>query len=449
VIIGHARKADVVFTARQFFALCIHMLNENPAGFFLKPYLDKDGQAKYAKANPFRADAKKQIAWAWDTVTGKAKSAGSVGFYPTNEKRESRWAATDFDAHDGDTLRARDLALKAFRFLYLQPQLFVCLTTSAGDEEHAGFHLFVFSCDFHSCEHWTLLLKQVCAQIGAEIRPGICEIFPDEFRGPKSIGKAIRAPGSWNPKTNDCGLILHQTLTPSFLPSLPYGRERDGYALSILCELPRERGASSQSSGLFRGEHGGWKDVFAITAQGTRHKKLTELVGTGFFQAGCEVVRRNAELQYREAIPTPKASLREHLEEFDSAWDGMERKWLAGLSVAERQKYDVLTTQEQRDAFRIVRNWSNTAVAGEFKIRCQSLADRIGISLTGASKQLQRFCRAGILKRTKPHVPNKFCARFRWTAAAEPRHQQSALSSPQQWKGDPGDTRLTNRLREK
>jgi len=177
VIVGHARKADVIFTPRQFVALCIHMLNENPLSFFLKPYRDNDGQAKYAKANPFRADAKKQIAWAWDTVTGKAKSTGSVGFYPTNEKRESRWAAIDFDAHDGDTLRARDLALKAFRILYEQPQLFVCLATSAGDEEHTGFHLFVFSRDFHSCEDWTRLLKQVCAQIGAEIRPGICEKY--------------------------------------------------------------------------------------------------------------------------------------------------------------------------------------------------------------------------------------------------------------------------------
>ena len=61
VIVGHACKADVVFTPRQWFALCVHMMNENPANFFLMPYRDKDGQPRYAKA--FRADAEKRMQW--------------------------------------------------------------------------------------------------------------------------------------------------------------------------------------------------------------------------------------------------------------------------------------------------------------------------------------------------------------------------------------------------
>ena len=102
--------------------------------------------------------------------------------------------------------------------------------------------------------------------------------------------------GTWNPKTNDCGLILHESLTQSFLPSLPYGRERDGIALCVLCERPSEKGLSSQNSGVFRGEKGEWATRFAIIGPSTRHQKLTELVGTGLFQAGREVVRKNAEL---------------------------------------------------------------------------------------------------------------------------------------------------------
>src|SRR5215831_11558870 len=98
VIVGHAKKADVVFTPRQFFALCAHMMNENPANFFLMPYQDADGNAKFAKA--FKADAEKRMQWAWDTITGKAKSPASIGFYPTNAQRQSRWAAMDFDTHD-------------------------------------------------------------------------------------------------------------------------------------------------------------------------------------------------------------------------------------------------------------------------------------------------------------------------------------------------------------
>jgi hypothetical protein len=34
VLVGHAKKADVVFTPRQWFAMCAHMMNENPATFF-------------------------------------------------------------------------------------------------------------------------------------------------------------------------------------------------------------------------------------------------------------------------------------------------------------------------------------------------------------------------------------------------------------------------------
>jgi hypothetical protein len=442
VIVGHAKKADIVFTPRQWFAVCAHMMNENPGNFFLMLFCDKNGEAQFKKAS--RTDVKMRIPWTWDTMTGKAKSPTSIGFYPTNADRKSRWAAIDFDAHDGYAARARDLALKAFAILYQQPQLFVCLTTSAGDPDQSGFHLFVFSREFMPCEDWTRLLKQVCAQIGAEIRPGICEIFPDEFRSPRSIGKAIRAPATWNPKTGDCGLILHETVTQC-VTALPYGREREGIALSVLCELPGEKGVSSQSSGDFRGKHGEWHKQFAITAPSTRHERLTELVGTGLFQAGREVVRKNAEIQYREATPTPKTSEREHLEEFDKAWLGWERKWFAGLSAAERQKYEALTTQHEREGFRILRNWSQIANTGEFKIRCQSLGDRLGMSLKGASKLRRKFCELGILKQTRPYIANRFCARFRWAAGAEPKRNQSTLILPSPWNGDPGDVRFKKR----
>jgi hypothetical protein len=97
VLVGHARKADVVFTQRQFFAICAYMMNDNAANFFLMPY-QKNGQAKCAKA--FRADAGKRIAWAWDTITGKANSPASIALYPTNAERKSRWAGIDIDTHD-------------------------------------------------------------------------------------------------------------------------------------------------------------------------------------------------------------------------------------------------------------------------------------------------------------------------------------------------------------
>jgi hypothetical protein len=246
VLVGHEKRADVVWTPRQWFAMCIHMLNENVANFFLKLYRDENGQPKFSKA--FKHDVTKWIEWSWRSITGKAEALVAIGFYPTNAERKSRWAAMDFDAHDGNTARARDFALKAFAFLYQQPQLYVVLATSAGDLQRTGYHLFVFSREFYPCEDWTLLLKQVAAQIGAPIEDGICEIFPNEFRG---IGKALRAPGTWNPKTGDCGLILHQTLTQC-VTALPSGEDKESIALYLLGE-PRGKNYPSSPSSEFSG----------------------------------------------------------------------------------------------------------------------------------------------------------------------------------------------------
>jgi hypothetical protein len=437
VIVGHARKADVVFTPRQWFAICMHMHNENPANFFLMPYL-KEGQAKYSKA--FKADVEKRIRWAWDAITGKAKRPASIALYPTNDQKESRWAGIDFDAHDGDYMRARDLALKAFAILYRQPQLFICLTTSAGDPDRTGFHLFIFSREFHPCEDWTRLLKQVAAQIGAPVKSGILEIFPDESRG---IGKALRAPGTWNPKTADCGLILHETLKEC-VTALPCCEDKESNALYLLGE-PRGKGhASSPSRELFRREGRERATKFAITSPSTRHAQLLKLVGTAFFQVSPEIARENAQLQYKEASPAPVATLQEHLQEFDKAWSGIQREWKAKLSPAEREKFEHLTTEAERDAFRILRNWSQTD-SPDFYASCESLSHRLGISVEGASKLRRKFCKIGILSPTAPYVPNKFCARFKWIAGEEPKRQQAALISPEQWNGDPVDAHLKKR----
>ena len=116
---------------------------------------------------------------------------------------ESRWAAIDFDAHDGGAVRAKAFALAAFQILRKCPQFSLILATSGSE----GWHLFVFSADFHPVEDWVRLSKASRRQIGAEIKTGICEIFPNEPRG-GSRPHAIRAPGTWNPKTNQLGAIF-------------------------------------------------------------------------------------------------------------------------------------------------------------------------------------------------------------------------------------------------
>jgi hypothetical protein len=316
----------------------------------------------------------------------------------------------DFDVHDDEQMRARDFALKAFEFLFRQPHLFVALTTSAGDPVYSGWHLFIFTAGFFPCDEWTRLLRQVADQIGAPIKSGVCEIFPDECRG---LPRGIRAPGSWNPKNGECGLILHETFSkilsgckPSFTP------KESNASLDARCN-PREEDRITPRRTLFTGEHGQWRNDFAITAPSTRHQKLLKLVGAAFLQAGREVARRNAEMQYNEAEPTPAATLPEHLSEFDEMWAGMERKWTAKLSFAEREKFDSLSTDNDREAFRILRNWSQTK-SHDFKVHCASLSNRLDVTLKTASNIRRRFCSLEILRKTAEYVPHKFAARFRW-----------------------------------
>jgi len=421
-LIGHAKKADVVFTPPQWFAMCFHMMNENPPNFFLMAYRDKDGKPKHAKSS--KTDAEKRMAWAWDTITGRAKSPASIGFYPTNDQRRSRWAAMDFDMHDDDQVRARDFAHKAFAYLIRQPQLYIILTTSAGDPQHSGWHLFIFTAEFYPCEEWTRLLKQVADQIGAPVKSGVCEIFPDDCRG---IGRGIRAPGTWNPKSGECGLILQETVTKLLPAALP--KERN-------CSLgtrstTREEFASLPSS-----------ESFKITAPGTRHARMLELVGALFHQCRLETARKIAELQHTEANPAPVASLNEHLAELDFAWAGMERRWKRKLSPAERETFDSLTTDTDREAFKILRGWSQSQTdESDFYAHCKTLGERLGITLQGAANLRRRFCSLGILRQTAPYVRHKKAARYEWIASHEPKRKQAAFVSSQ-WNGDPGDAHL-------
>jgi hypothetical protein len=387
------------------------MMNENPSNFFLMPYQDKNGRAKFAKA--YNGKAEDRIHWAWDTITGKAKFPGSIGFYPTNAQHQSRWAAMDFDIHDHDRMRAREFALKAFAILYRQPCFFVALTTTAGDPQHSGWHLFVFTREFFPCEDWTRLLRQLADQIGAPVESGVCEIFPDEWRG---IGRGIRAPGTWNPKNGECGLILHETVSKILTPCIGSVTPKESNAfLDARCNTKEEDQITPSSSALFRGEHCKWAIEVAITAPSTRHQKLLKLVGAAFPQAGREVARRNAEVQYNEAVPTPAATLQEHLTEFQQMWAGMDRKWKTKLSPAERKKFDCLSGENDRDAFRILRNWSQTD-SYDFKVHCESLANRLRVTLKTAANIRRRFCCFGIIRKSAEYVPHKLAARYRWVA---------------------------------
>ena len=79
----------------------------------------------------------------------------------------------------------------------------------------------------------------------------------------------------------------------------------------------------------------------------------------------------------------------------------MERQWKRKLSPGEREKHDSLTTETEREAFRIIRNWSQTDSGdSDFYVHCRTLGERLGITLQGAADIRRRFCSSGILRKT-------------------------------------------------
>ena len=225
----------MIWSEGDFLALCEHMLNDNPLDHFLSAWIDKaSAQARFAKAKPgSRAD--KRASWAWATITGKAKVQTAIGFYPSNAEKESRWAAVDFDAHNGEHEQARKRSWKAFQLLLEQPQLCLILCASGN-----GYHLFVYTRELHPVGEWIVLLKQVCEWIGVPIADGTCEIFPNERAESQRTGKAIRAPGTLNPKTGTFSLIEVETITP-LLKTLP--RTWSFYVGEVTRALPRNNTA--------------------------------------------------------------------------------------------------------------------------------------------------------------------------------------------------------------
>src|SRR4030095_4982805 len=297
-----------------------------------------NGVARFVKARSAKAD--QRITWAWDTITGRAKHKLAVGFYPWNHRGESCWAAMDFDAHDGNAARARALAAAGLQLLQRYPQLFLILATSGSD----GWHLFAFSGQFHPISDWVRLLKRTADSIGAEIKCGVCEIFPNEARY-GSRPHAIRAPGTSNPKTNQLGAIIFTSIAP--LVQEKRKKEVSSFLYPSTDRAKATQLNDSSSRSYYCGGHQDWLKQFVITQACTRHAQLRALVYCCFRQVSHNIARLIADAQYMEAQVQPKATLAEHLEEFEKLWTWITEQWRAELSDAAREIFSNLETETQ------------------------------------------------------------------------------------------------------
>jgi hypothetical protein len=322
--------------------------------------------------------------------------------------------------------------LEAFQLLRGHPQQPYLILSASGN----GYHLHIYTREFFPIRQWILLLKQTCDWIQAPIVGGACEIFPNERAESQPCGKAIRAPGTWNPKTGKPSLIEYETVTP-LLETLP--RSSSFFCVGKLrTALPRndtEVSLHKRTDNYFLTQ---WSlstkpEVekilarYPVVQKGTRHSVLIQLVGHLTNKFGREAAQRIIEEHYRLNQENIRSPLEEHLREFDAAWGGMRKKLQAEFHPEERQKFDDFETENQREGFSIVRAFAGLAEQRnekDFQISRASLADRLSMTPPGAGKLISKLCGLGIIAQTQPCVIHKESARYCWSLPrSEPKAQ--------------------------
>jgi hypothetical protein len=420
-LVGQAKRADLVWSRGDFLALCEHMLNGNQSDHFLSAWVDSQtARACFCKALPYKR-ADKRASWSWDTITEKAKVKTSIGFYPLNREGLTRWAAIDFDAHNGEFERARRWSLGAFSLLLTHPNLYLVLCTSGG----GGFHLFIFTREFHTVGEWIILLKQVCQWLGAPISDGVCEIFPNEKAESQRVGKAIRAPGTFNPKSGTCSLIEAENIRPlldglSKNWTLGVGKVnrnflRNGDEVSLHKSI---NNYSPSTESLIT-------DVIErhpISRKGMRNGVLMTLVGNLSHKFGFQKAREIVELHYHTYENNIGTPLAEHIREFEGGWQGQVENVRERFTPTEKTVFDSLRSDNQRDGFRIVWAFARAAaLKGEpdFRIVRASFADRLSVTDAGASDVIGVLVDANAIRLTQPYKPHVSSARYEWICRSE------------------------------
>jgi hypothetical protein len=351
----------------------------------------------------------------------------AIGFYPSNPEKKSRWAAIDFDPHNGEHEQARKWSLEAFSLL-LQPQLHLILCASG-----SGYHLFIYARELHPVSRWIVLLKQACEWIGMPIADGTCEVFPSERAESQRTGKAIRAPGTWNPKTGTFSLIEAETVRP-LLETLP--RTWSFGVGKVTRAFPRNNTPLSLHKGTntysLTTHTGSTEPIvesllarYPIERKGTRNGVLMQLIGDLIHKFGREAGERIVEEHYRRNQQNIRSSLDEHLREFATAWEGMRKKRVDSLSPAEQQAFDALASEHQCEGSLIVRAFAGAAKhtgKKDFAISQASLADRLSITPPGAADVIRKLCKLKVIAQTQRYVRHKKSAQFCWLL---PRSKQS------------------------
>jgi hypothetical protein len=412
---------DTFLTKEEFLSLIEHMGNANAVSHLLTVWQDDSGVARYAKARPHKR-LQAQASWTWDTITGRSKRKTSMGLYPKNQDNQSTWGALDFDAHSGDDHLAKNRSIRAFSLLLEYRDRYLLLSASG-----RGYHVFVFAREPRPVAEWIHLLKDTCESIGAPIQDGVCEIFPNERTEKQEVGRAIRVPGSFNPSTGKAELIIADTIRP-LLDHLAAAKESLPAPLLkvrpyYLANLSENREADNSSYSINRFSSASTERLieriivkYPIEAKSTRNGVLLKLTGELFHKFGRQLSERIVRQHYNTYQQNVTTTLKEHLREFTTAWDSFLSNVIKSFSPSERRIFDQLSTDSQREAFMLIRSFSNLAKGSDFPVAQLSLADRLSITQPGTGFVISKLVELMAIEKTMDACLNRKSARYRWIA---------------------------------
>jgi DNA-binding MarR family transcriptional regulator len=441
-------RIDAILTKEEFVALARHMMNGNPLSHFLTIWRDEDGEAQFAKAKPSK-NALTHAGWSYDTIQDKAKIKTAFGLYPKNQDNTSTFAALDFDAHSGNDELARGRAIRAFSLLLEYRDRYLILSASG-----RGYHVFVFAHEARPVAEWTHLLEDVVSTIPTPIQDGQCELFPSARTGAQKLGRPIRMPGAYNPKTDKAEMIIAETIRPlldrlkvansstlitnensprkvirdketnSYSYTLTSHSLSDGKAVEIEQKAKTPKIASKTVAKSFiststDGLVAKVIDKFPILMKSTRNGILLAMAGELFVKFGWELSKLIVEEHYKRNEVNVSTPFDVHMREFAYMWQHIFNKTLASLSGPERSIYDALGTLPQQEAFLLIRAFAHLHKGNDFPVAQSSLADRIGVTQPGAKKIIEKLIELKAVVKTADARVNSRPAFYHWTAGIE------------------------------
>jgi hypothetical protein len=257
----------------------------------------------------------------------------------------------------------------------------------------------------------------------APIQDGVCEMFPNAKTAEQEVGRAIRVPGSLNPVTGEVEKIMADTIQP-LLERLVRQETVQNNTTRERSSLRREKLSLVKEANSYSYKKG--QGFFAsstrmliekvlgkypIRRKGTRNGILARLVGELFRKFGYALSEQIVRQHYCAHNGNVRTGLAQHLREFGQAWKSSRKKELARLNHSERERFDKLQTEQQREAF-LCRSFAK--LNSEFPLSQASLADRLSATCQGAGCVIARLIEVGVIKKTAEAKPHSRSACYRW-----------------------------------